>query len=56
MFQNDQLTRGERIRLESLSQSIHVTNLIATKQPTLGTILENAEAIERWLKLAREDA
>lgn len=56
MINQDQLTRGERIRLESLSQSMSATTLTSKERPSLTDILNNAEKIESWLKKAREDA
>lgn len=52
MMTNDQLTRNERIRLESLSQAHVLTNMTATERPTAEQILTNAEKIETWLKSA----
>ena len=47
---NDQLTKPERLRLESLSQSMGLTGLTATERPTIELVFENAERIEAWLK------
>lgn len=51
---NDQLTRAERIRLEALSQAVNATT-ITVSRPTLEVVLQNAERIEAWLKMARDD-
>ncbi len=53
---NDQLTRAQRVRLESLSQAVNMTVLISTEKPTLQGILGNAKSIEAFLKEARDDA
>lgn len=55
MIPNDQLTRNERIRLESLSQSIQATAITSSNRPTLSDILANAEKIEVWLKSVKDN-
>lgn len=45
----DQLTRFERIRLESLSQSMMLTQLTSSERPTKEKILANAKEIEQFL-------
>lgn len=67
-MKEDQLTRGERIRLESLSQAMHSIGVpldMAQRQewedrgvPTITEtfLFAKAERIERWLKSADEDA
>lgn len=52
---NDQLTRNERIRLESLSQSIQATAITSNHRPVLADILANAAVIENWLKSAKDN-
>lgn len=49
MFRNDQLTRNERIRLESLNQAIQFTRF---QDGSLIHLFERAEEIEGWLKKA----
>ena len=52
MFQ-DQLTRQERIRLESLNQAKELTVLVHQgSRPTMNDVLNYAEQIEIWLKKA----
>ena len=55
MMSNDQLTRNERIRLESLSQSIQATAITSKNRPLLSDILSNAEKIEDWLKSVKDN-
>jgi hypothetical protein len=50
MLGEDKLSRSERIRLESLSQSLHMTAHVANQKPTEEEILSRAERIEKWLK------
>lgn len=52
MPNEDQLTRAERIRLESLAQAQSLTGMTATKQPTVDDVLATAERVEAWLKRA----
>lgn len=48
MPKDDQLMRGERIRLEALAQSIALN--MTVRQIDLDIILERAERIEDWLR------
>ena len=50
MIPNDQLTKQERLRLESLSQSMAATSMSSNERPTLDLIFENAKRIEEFLK------
>lgn len=50
----DQLTRRERIRLESFAQAQSSMSFTATKKPTLADLFEQAEEIERWLLNANQ--
>jgi hypothetical protein len=52
---NDKLTRGERIRLESLNQVLNWLGPMMVQRPPLMHILENAEQVEKWIKAARDD-
>lgn len=55
MALQDQLTRAERIRLESFSQSCVASSLTSTDRPTLQLVMDNALKIEKFLKEAPED-
>ena len=48
----DKMTRAERIRLESLAQSMNMSPLVHAQRPTEEDILARAERIEAWLKEA----
>lgn len=56
----DKLTHAERLRLEALSQSIHLTMALNRAPPQLDStqaekfILERAERIEEWLTAANK--
>lgn len=52
---NDQLTRNERVRLESLSQAFNVLGHTSTQRPTERDVLAQAERIEAWLKAADKE-
>lgn len=49
---NDQLTKQERLRLESFSQAINSTFTIQTNggRPSLDQLFEHAKLIETFLK------
>lgn len=54
MFGEDKLSRPERIRLESLSQALHLSGHVFVERPTEQKVLELAERIETWLKKSNE--
>lgn len=52
----DKLTRAERLRLEAFNQAVQASGAALRGGVDVGKLFADAEAIEAWLRKAREDA
>lgn len=51
----DQLTRAERVRLESLAQASHITGAAMGRQVPLTKVFEVAKEVEKFLLAADQE-